>query len=80
MRFLFVGGSIAVVAYALVKDPAQLQARLTPNPETLRDWWLVFLATTAAGFSLGLTDAIRDGNAELHFPNHYEHGSQSSAW
>ena len=54
MRFLFVGGSVAVVAYALIKDPAQLQARLTPNPQTLHDWWLVFLATTAAGFCTGL--------------------------
>ena len=54
MRMLFVGGSVIVVAYTLVKDPAQFSARLTPDVAEFRDWWGTFLAVTAGGFFAGL--------------------------
>ncbi len=54
MRILFVGGSLAVVAFTLVKDPAQFSHRLTPDPVEFRDWWGTFLAVTAGGFASGL--------------------------
>ena len=54
MRMLFVGGSIAVVAFTLVKDPAQFSQRLTPDVVEFRDWWGTFLAVTAGGFAFGL--------------------------
>ncbi len=54
MRMLFVGGSVAVVAFTLVKDPAQFSARLTPNVEEFSNWWGTFLAVTAGGFAFGL--------------------------
>ena len=54
MRILFVGGSVAVVAYTLVKDPAQFSQRLTPDVNEFRDWWGTFLAVTAGGFAFGL--------------------------
>ncbi len=54
MRFLFVGGTILVVAYTLVKDPVQFSQRLTPNPSEFTDWWGTFLAVTSGGFALGL--------------------------
>ena len=54
MRILFVGGSVAVVAFTLVKNPEQFSARLTPDPSEFRDWWGTFLAVTAGGFAAGL--------------------------
>ena len=54
MRMLFVGGSIAVVAFTLVKDPAQFSQRMTPDVVEFRDWWGTFLAVTAGGFAFGL--------------------------
>jgi hypothetical protein len=54
MRTLFVGGSIAVVAFTLVKDPAQFSQRLTPDVVEFREWWGTFLAVTAGGFAFGL--------------------------
>ncbi len=54
MRILFVGGSILVVAFTLVKDPAQFSQRLTPDVVEFRDWWGTFLAVTAGGFAAGL--------------------------
>lgn len=54
LRVIFVGGSIAVVAYAAFKDLNQLQARLTPDPEEVKEWWIPFLGTMVGGFSFGL--------------------------
>jgi hypothetical protein len=54
LRLLFVGGSVAVVTFALIKDPAQLQARLTPPPDEISQWWIPFLGCTFGGFAAGL--------------------------
>jgi len=54
LRILFVGGSIAVVAYTLLKDPAQFSARMTPDVAEFRDWWGPLMAVTASGFAAGL--------------------------
>lgn len=54
MRVLFVGGSVAVVAYVAVKNPAFLKTRLTPDAGEISQW-PVLLGTLAGGFALGLT-------------------------
>jgi hypothetical protein len=54
LRLIFVGGSVAVVAYAALNDPNQLQRRLTPDPAEVSDWWVPFLATLSGGFGFGL--------------------------
>ena len=54
LRILFVGGSLLVVAFTLLKDPAQFSQRLTPEPIEFREWWGTFLAVTAGGFASGL--------------------------
>ncbi len=55
MRLIFVGGSIAVVAFVLfTRDPSIIQQRLTPDPDEVRMWWIPFLGSLAGGFSLGL--------------------------
>lgn len=54
LRVLFVGGSVAVVAVCLVRNPAQFQARITPDPNEFADWWAIYLGITAGGFALGL--------------------------
>ena len=53
MRVLFVGGSIAVVAYVGFKDPQRLSARLTPNPAEISQW-PVLLGCFAGGFGIAL--------------------------
>lgn len=54
LRFLFVGGSIAVVLFCMFQHPDRLQTRLTPNVEEFKNWWGPFLATTFGGFAGGL--------------------------
>jgi hypothetical protein len=54
MRLLFVGGSIAVVAFVAVKDPHRLAERLTPVPGEVAQW-PVLLGCLAGGFGLALT-------------------------
>ncbi len=54
MRLLFVGGSIAVVAFVGVKDPHRLAERLTPNPAEIAEWPLL-LGCLAGGFGIALT-------------------------
>lgn len=53
MRMIFVGGSIAVVAFVLVKDPARLGERLTPNPAEIAQW-PALLGCLAGGFGAAL--------------------------
>jgi hypothetical protein len=53
MRVLFVGGSIAVVAYVGYEYPGRLGERLTPKQEEVAQW-PIQLATLAGGFGLGL--------------------------
>ena len=53
MRVLFVGGSVAVVAYVAYEDPARLAIRLTPEQGEVVQW-PVLLGTLAGGFGLGL--------------------------
>lgn len=53
MRFLFVGGSVAVVIYTAVEYPDRLTSRLTPAPGEVVQW-PVLLGTLAGGFGLGL--------------------------
>lgn len=55
LRVIFVGGSAAVVVYAVFKDVNQFQARMTPDPLEVKDWWVPFLGTMVGGFSFGLT-------------------------
>ena len=53
MRFIFVGGSIAVIAYVLYVDPQRLPQRLTPDPKDIAQW-PVLLACLSGGFGAGL--------------------------
>ncbi|WP_439621849.1 hypothetical protein [Gemmata sp.] len=53
LRILFVGGSIAVVAYVGFKDPHRLAAQLTPNAAEIPEW-PVLLGCLAGGFGVAL--------------------------
>lgn len=53
MRLVFVGGSVAVIAYMGYRDPARLTDRLTPNVAEI-DQWPALLATLSIGFGGGL--------------------------
>lgn len=53
MRVLFVGGSVAVVAYTAANHPERLASRLTPSPADVVEW-PVLLGTLAGGFGVGL--------------------------
>lgn len=67
LRIIFVGGSAAVIVFALFKDPNQVQARLTPDPAEVKDWWVPFLATMAGGFAFGLSLRVVFGRANHIF-------------
>jgi hypothetical protein len=54
LRTLFVGVTVAVVAYAWYRHGDQLQARLTPDPNEFKEWWLTFLGCMSGGFGGGL--------------------------
>jgi hypothetical protein len=54
LRLIFVGGSAAVVVYAVFKDVNQFQARLTPDPAEVTQWWIPFLGAMVGGFASGL--------------------------
>lgn len=66
LRLLFVGGSVAVVAYVGFSAPKRLLVRLTPNPDDIYQW-PVLLATLAGGFGFGLflRYAFRLASSEL---------------
>jgi hypothetical protein len=53
MRVLFVGGSVAIVAFAVVNNPQQTAARLTPSPAEVEQW-PVLLGCLAGGFGVAL--------------------------
>ncbi|MBN9120873.1 MAG: hypothetical protein J0I06_17265 [Planctomycetes bacterium] len=53
MKLLFVGGSAAVVAYAVFKDPALAATRLTPSSAEIGQW-PVLLGCLACGFGIAL--------------------------
>jgi hypothetical protein len=53
LRVLFVGGSVAVVVLALVNNPHQAAARLTPNGNEITQW-PVLLGCLAGGFGAAL--------------------------
>jgi hypothetical protein len=54
LRLLFVGGSVAVVAFVATQFPERLTVRLKPEPEEFQRWWVPLLACTAGGFTVGL--------------------------
>lgn len=55
LRTVFVGGSVAVIALVLVtRDMNVVQARLTPDPDEVKAWWIPFLSTLSGGFAFGL--------------------------
>ncbi len=54
LRILFVGGSVAVVAYAWYLNPHTLEERLKPDAAEVTGWWIPYLACTFGGFSIGL--------------------------
>lgn len=53
MRLLFVGGSVAVVAVSLYRDPQLAATRLTPNKDDIVQW-PVLLGCLAGGFGVAL--------------------------
>jgi hypothetical protein len=53
MRILFVGGSVAVIAYLAFTDPHRLSARLTPDAKEITQW-PVLLGCLAGGFGVAL--------------------------
>lgn len=54
LRLIFVGASVAVVVFAWARDANLLQARLTPDLEEIKMWWIPFMACMAGGFAFGL--------------------------
>lgn len=54
MRLIFVGGSVAVVAYAAFKNPARLAEQLTPSADQISQW-PVLLGCLGGGFGVSLT-------------------------
>ena len=66
MRLLFVGGSVAVVAYVAYEDPSRLASRLTPAQEEVVQW-PVLLGTLAGGFGLGIFSRFALGRASSMF-------------
>ena len=54
LRLIFVGGSVAVLAYVAAQFPERLRMRLTPEETEFKTWWLTLLACTAGGFAVGL--------------------------
>lgn len=53
MRLLFVGGSVAAVAYAIYRDPGTAAARLTPAADDVVQW-PALLGCLAGGFGVAL--------------------------
>jgi hypothetical protein len=53
MRLLFVGGSAAVVALSVFRDPSLAATRLTPNAAEITQW-PVLLGCLAGGFGVAL--------------------------
>jgi len=53
MRVLFVGGSLAVVVWALIQDPQLAAKRLTPAAEEVYQW-PVLLGCLTGGFAVAL--------------------------
>src|SRR5262245_29424920 len=53
MRVVFIGGSVAVVAYVAWKYPHRLSSRLSPDPAEIAQW-PVLLGFFAGGFGTGL--------------------------
>lgn len=53
MRLIFVGGSVAVIAFVAINYPGRLQERLTPSEKELPSW-LLLVSTMAVGFAAGL--------------------------
>lgn len=65
MRLLFVGGSLAIVAFSVVTHPHQTAARLTPSAGEIGQW-PVLLGCLAGGFGVALTlRFILGRNSEL---------------
>jgi hypothetical protein len=56
MRLLFVGGSVAVVAYSVYKNSTIVGPRLTPSTAEIAQW-PVYLACFSAGF--GIAQLVR---------------------
>lgn len=53
MKVLFVGGSLAAVAFAIYRDPALATKRLTPSPDDVVQW-PALLGCLAGGFGVAL--------------------------
>lgn len=54
VRLLFVGGTVAVVAFVAAQFPERLTVRLKPDADELQRWWVPLLGFTAGGFTVGL--------------------------
>lgn len=54
LRVLFLGGSAAVLVYSLATDADQFKARITPNFEEVKAWWVTFMGCLIGGFAGGL--------------------------
>ena len=52
LRFVILAGTVAVLVYVGLNHPDRL-ARLTPNPDQLREEWKYYLAALGIGFFLG---------------------------
>lgn len=66
-RVLFVGISVAVVAYCLVTDREQFVNRITPRPDEFARWWGPFMACMAGGFAGGLFVRFILGRTNIAF-------------
>jgi hypothetical protein len=67
LRLIFVGVSVAVVAYAAFNNPDKVQRRLTPDAGEVAEWWIPFLATMSGGFAFGLLLRFALGRANHIF-------------
>ena len=53
MRLIFVGGSVAVLAYVVLNHPGRIGERLTPNEDAMKSW-PALVGIMIAGFGSGL--------------------------
>lgn len=67
LRVLFVGGTVAAVGVAMFRNMDQFTARMTPDPEEVKQWWTTFLGSMSGGFAIGLLMRFLLGRSSLVF-------------
>jgi hypothetical protein len=67
IRLVFLGGTVATVAFVGTQFPDRLAERLTPDPLEVKRCWLPLLASTFGGFAVGVLIRVLLGRASPFF-------------